>query len=116
MVAITAPTAVAAALSASVEPRPVAQLMPSWQEPQARRLGLVFQLSACATLVLSMDQTETKETEEGTKKDKSKERDKNYPQEQTTHFSDAFDMAVWGVLELKMLPKNEVSGGGVRFR
>lgn len=70
----------------------------------------------CATLVLSMDQTETKETEEGTKKDKSKERDKNYPQEQTTHFSDAFDMAVWGVLELKMLPKNEVSGGGVRFR
>src|SRR5512140_231064 len=42
-----------AALSARVVPAPVVQSMPSWQAPQASRLGLVFQLSACAALVLS---------------------------------------------------------------
>src|SRR6187402_2951353 len=34
-----------AALSLSLIPVPVAKLMPSWQPPQARALGLVFQLS-----------------------------------------------------------------------
>lgn len=59
------------------------------------------------SLILSMDQTGTKEGENGTQKDKSKERDQNFPQEQATHFSDTFDMIAWGVNELKLIPRNQ---------
>jgi len=51
-----------------------------------------------------MDMAGTKETEEGTKKDKAPERDKNFPQEQATHFSDTFDQLTWGVCEQKQYP------------
>ena len=52
-VAMTEPTAVAAALSASVEPVPVSHLMPSWQAPQEVRLGIFRWLSAVAAIWLS---------------------------------------------------------------
>ena len=56
-------------------------------------------------MVLSMDQTATLESPtEGTKKDKAGEKNRNIPQEQTTHFSDTFDQIVWGVEELGMYP------------
>lgn len=58
----------------------------------------------CAIMVLSMDQTGTKETEKGTKKDKSKEIDKSFPQEQATHFPDCFDQVIWAVLERDLMP------------
>src|SRR5262245_4467377 len=40
--------------SAMVTPVPVAKLMPSWQAPQARRLGTFFQLSPCAVLAVEV--------------------------------------------------------------
>ena len=52
-VAITDPGREAAALSASVEPPPVAQSMPSWQAPQALRLGLSHALLALTAWLLS---------------------------------------------------------------
>jgi hypothetical protein len=70
----------------------------------------------CATMILSMDQTGTKETEKGTKKDKSKETDMTFPQEQATHFSDAFDMAIWAVLEKNLYPFYQDALPGVGFR
>ena len=42
------------AASAMVTPMPVAKLMPSWQAPQARRLGTFFQLSPCAVLAVEV--------------------------------------------------------------
>lgn len=70
----------------------------------------------CAVMVLAMDQTATKETEDGTKKDKSKERDEKFPQEQATHIPDAFDDACWGVLELDRYPKYNAVGIVSTFR
>jgi hypothetical protein len=44
-----------------------------------------------------MDQTETKEGSSGTKKNKSKETDLNFPQEEAPHLGDCFDQAVWAI-------------------
>lgn len=70
----------------------------------------------CTSMILAMDQTGTKETEEGTKKDKRKERDPKFPQEQATHIPDAFDDAVWGVLELDLYPTYTRVGSGMVIR
>jgi hypothetical protein len=69
----------------------------------------------CSVMLLSMDQTGTKETEKGTKKDKSKEVDMTFPQEQATHFSDCFDMAVWAVCEKNLYPLYQYMVPGVHF-
>ena len=53
-----------------------------------------------------MDLTETKETEKGTTKNKYRETEPNYPQEQATHFSDCIDQACWGVIQLKLYPSS----------
>src|SRR6185369_2374095 len=45
------PAATSASLLASVIPLPVAKSMPSWQAPQAMRLGNFFQLSPSAVLL-----------------------------------------------------------------
>src|SRR5262252_5119960 len=42
--------------SAMVTPMPVAKLMPSWQAPQANRLGLLFQLLPCAVCAVDVDE------------------------------------------------------------
>ena len=42
-------------------------------------------------------------------KDKSKEKDKNYPQELATHFSDTFDVLAWGILEQKKYPEHSLN-------
>jgi len=58
----------------------------------------------CASMVLAMDQTGTKHTDQGTQKDKSSEKKDNFPQEQSTHLPDAFDMAEWAVNEMNLYP------------
>src|SRR5512147_880023 len=50
--AMGAPLARAMAASFNVMPMPVSKLMPSWQAPQASRLGAVFQLSPCGVAVV----------------------------------------------------------------
>lgn len=71
----------------------------------------------CATMVLSMDQTATTESPtQGTGKDKTAEKNKNMPQEQTTHFSDTFDQIVWAVEEQNLYPMGEEYIGAVAFR
>lgn len=72
----------------------------------------------CAAMILSMDQAGTKETETGTKKDKSSERSLTVPQEQATHFSDCFDMAVWAVCVMDLYPRGSggSAAGGVFIR
>lgn len=60
--------------------------------------------SGCADMLMSMDLSETLETSSGTKKDKTKEKDKKFPQEYAPHLSDTFDMLVWAIIEKKMYP------------
>src|SRR5512140_2770576 len=49
------PAATSASRLASVTPFPVAKSMPSWQAPQARRLGTFFQLSPSVVLLALTD-------------------------------------------------------------
>jgi hypothetical protein len=86
------------------------------QNVQAYPLQVRIHQHRCAIMVLSMDQTGTKETDKGTKKDKSSETDIKFPQEQATHFSDCFDMVIWAVLELNLYPMLTESITTVGFR
>lgn len=49
----------------------------------------------CKTLIISIQQAGTKEGKNGVEKDKSPERNANAVDEETTHFSDAFDTLVY---------------------
>ena len=69
-----------------------------------------FNLEGCKTLLLSMDNTAVKRGSTY-KKDKSKETDKNFPQEMATHFSDTFDVLVWGICEQDRYPVSVSSPG-----
>lgn len=52
----------------------------------------------CEQLLTSLFLTEaTRRTKDGFGKDKSKEKDKEFPQEEAPHYSDAFDTLLWGI-------------------
>lgn len=57
-----------------------------------------FNMEGCKSLLLSMDITGIKPGS-AYEKDKSKERDKNFPQELATHFSDTFDVLAYAICE-----------------
>lgn len=48
-----------------------------------------------------------------TAKDKTKEKNLSYPAVKATHFSDVFDMVIYGVLDLNLVPHNTNSGFGM---
>lgn len=47
-----------------------------------------------------------------TKKDKSKEKNLNYPAEEQTDYSEAADTLIWGVLKLNMYTESTAATGG----
>ncbi len=49
----------------------------------------------CQDLITSLEYAEAKDDGKGIKKDKSSERNKNFPQEHATHLSDAFDLPIY---------------------
>lgn len=51
----------------------------------------------CKYLGLSLFQAQAKEKGKGFGKDKSTEHDPNFPAEESTHYTDAFDTLVWGI-------------------
>jgi hypothetical protein len=57
---------------------------------------------SCKELIISMQQAPAKQGRQGMQKDKSSERKKDFPQEEATHFSDAFDMLIWGKYRMNM--------------
>lgn len=75
-----------------------------FEENEEGKLPIRIHRHRCATMVLAMDQTRTKETSAGTEKNKGTETKEGFPQEQSTHFPDAFDMGVWAVLEMDLYP------------
>ena len=74
------------------------------QNKEQYPLQIMINQDRCAVMVLAMDQTGALETDEGTKKDKRKERDMTFPQEQATHIPDCFDQVVWAVNEKELYP------------
>lgn len=53
----------------------------------------------CKFLIISMNNTQTVNRGRGFRKDKTTELKKNYPAEESSHYSEALDMMVWGILE-----------------
>ena len=66
----------------------------------------------CDKLILSMYQAKAEQRKEGFGKDKKSEHDPNFPAEESTHYSDACDTWVFGILESGMTFGNENKGGG----
>lgn len=66
----------------------------------------------CASLILSKCLAEAEQRKEGFGKSKKTEKDPNFPAEESTHYSDAEDTWVFGVLESGLAFGNESKGGG----
>lgn len=58
-------------------------------------------------LIKSIEMSPAKMSGDKTQKDKSTERDPDWPAEDSTHFSDAFDMILWGLFEWNILKSEE---------
>lgn len=66
---------------------------------------VMFHIQRCEQLLLSMDLSEVK-AGSTFEKDKTDEKNKNIPQELTTHFSDTADQLMIGILELGIYPES----------
>lgn len=64
----------------------------------------------CDKLILSMYQSQAELKKDGFGKDKKSEKDKNFPADESTHYSDANDTLVFGILESGLSYSNETSG------
>ena len=59
----------------------------------------------CQSLITSLEYAEAKDGRKGIEKDKSSERNKNIPQEEATHLSDAFDLPIYWLFKDKLNTK-----------
>ena len=66
----------------------------------------------CSSMILSVCQAPAEERKDGFGKDKKSEKDKNFPADESTHYSDALDTLVFGILESRIPYGNEEAGGG----
>lgn len=55
----------------------------------------------CSDLIMSINQAEAEQRKDGFGKNKKPEQDPNTPAQEATHYSDAFDMLIYGMLESK---------------
>lgn len=78
---------------------------------------LRFNRERCKYLLLSMNQAEAEQKKQGFGKSKKSELDKNFPQEESTHYSEALDMMVGGLCEsgLNVIEVVEDQGMGLDF-
>jgi hypothetical protein len=81
----------------------------SWLKEEASdmadKLPIGFNANENTYLILSMDQTETLEKDKGTGKNKTKETDKNFPQEEAPHHGDCLDQIVWAINGQNLWPR-----------
>lgn len=71
----------------------------------------------CQKLLLSLFQTQAKETPKGFQKNKSTERDINFPADESTHYPDAFDTLVMGIIDSGLIvPNNDNTLDLIEFR
>ena len=66
----------------------------------------------CDKLILSKCQAQAEQRLDGFGKNKKSERDPNFPAEESTHYTDAEDTWVFGVLESGLVFGNDSKGGG----
>jgi hypothetical protein len=71
--------------------------------------------TACEQMIKSIEQSPAILVKGKTAKDKRTETNNNYPAEDSTHFSDAFDMIVWGLYEHNLINKENSIGIGMRL-
>ncbi len=69
----------------------------------------------CDKLLLSMGLAEAEQRKDGFGKDKKSEHDANFPAEESTHYSDAMDMVVFGMLECEELSYDIITTGGMNM-
>ena len=64
----------------------------------------IFRLNRenCDKLIISICMAEAEQRKEGFGKNKKSEHDPNFPADESTHYSDALDMMIYGMLECKM--------------
>ena len=66
----------------------------------------------CDKLILSINQTEAEQRKDGFGKNKKSEKDPKFPAEESTHYTDAIDTWVFGVLESGKYKGYEDQGDG----
>ena len=66
----------------------------------------------CDKLILSKQQAQAEQRKDGFGKNKKSEHDPGFPAEESTHYTDAEDTWVFGVLESGLVYGNESKGGG----
>ncbi len=66
----------------------------------------------CDKLIISMCMAQAEQRKDGFGKDKKSEHDPNFPAEESTHYSDALDMMIYGMLETGLIYGTESKGGG----
>jgi len=77
--------------------------------------AVMINIHTCEYLNKSIEQSPAKISNGVTKKDKSTETDTNFPAQESTHFSDAFDMIIWACYELNLIINNNQSGTLITF-
>lgn len=71
----------------------------------------------CSKLIISMCLAQAEKRLAGFGKNKKSEHDENFPAEESTHYSDAGDMIIQGMLESGLLYSNErITDGGIIMR
>lgn len=75
---------------------------------------MVFRLNRenCEKLNISIYKSEAEQRKDGFGKDKKSEHDPNFPADESTHYSDALDTMVYGILESKISYKSGSKAGG----
>ena len=79
---------------------------------------MVFRLNRenCEKLNISIYKSEAEQRKDGFGKDKKSEKDPNFPADESTHYSDALDNMVYGILESKISYRSgSKAGGGIIF-
>ena len=66
----------------------------------------------CSKLIISICMAQAEQRKDGFGKDKKSEHDKNFPAEESTHYSDALDMLIFGMLETDLVYGIDSKGGG----
>lgn len=66
-------------------------------------MGVMINELTCPALIKSIEQSPAIISGYKTKKDKRTEADLNFPAEESTHFSDAFDQVLWATIELNII-------------
>lgn len=85
------------------------------KEDDTYKFVLRINRDRCEHLLLSLFQSQAIRTKRGFGKDKKPELDAKFPAEEATHYSEALDMLICGILESGMSYEDEY-GGGVGFQ